>query len=194
MKKYVPIAVFSAVFFGALLLAMQNSFEMDILLWLQNHRTQWLTIVMRIFTSAGDFGAVWILAGAALTVSKRYRRQGFVMLLTLGVCFLLSEGFLKNIICRPRPFRVQPELDIIIPPPVGMFSFPSGHSSAAFAGALSLSYTDRRFSVMAFSVAVLVAVSRIYFGVHYPTDIIAGAAVGLCCAYVIWKVFPIKNE
>ena len=196
MKKYCPAVALTVLFLAALFLALQNGgapqWEMDALLWIQEHRTVWLTPIMRIFTVAGDLGAIWILAGVALILTKRYRKQGIMMLITLGVCFLLSEGILKNIICRPRPFYVQPELDTIIPPPIGRYSFPSGHTSSSFAGALSLSYADKRFRVPAFAVAALTAASRLYFGVHYPTDIIAGVAVGIACAYFVRKAIKAR--
>ena len=94
---------------------------------------------------------------------------------------LLGEIALKNIICRPRPFQDMPGIPLLIPPPSG-YSFPSGHSCASFAAATIIFLKDRRPGAAALALAALIAFSRVFLFVHYPTDVLAGSLLGVLCA------------
>ncbi len=83
---------------------------------------------------------------------------------------------------RPRPFQlISRDIRLLIPPPSG-WSFPSGHSCASFAAATAVFLRDRRFGAAALVLAALIAFSRVFLFVHYPTDVLAGAALGAVCA------------
>jgi undecaprenyl-diphosphatase len=93
---------------------------------------------------------------------------------------LVTMGF-KEVFGRPRPFEDLPAADPLLRATVGE-SLPSGHASTSFAGALVLAYLVRRAIPALFALAALIAFSRVYVGVHYPLDVVAGAVVGLAVA------------
>lgn len=133
-------------------------------------------------------GAPVILAGAGLMRDNdEMVRNAFVMaaasIINAGV-----TGALKYSINRDRPFVTYP--DIIKKAKAGSPSFPSGHTSSAFATAtsLSLSYPEWYVIVPSFAYAGTVAYSRMHLGVHYPSDVAAGAVIGAGCAYITYKV------
>ncbi|MGL5354116.1 MAG: phosphatase PAP2 family protein, partial [Clostridium sp.] len=119
----------------------------------------------------------------SLAISRKYRKVGFMVLGALALGLILGEGILKNIIQRDRPFINMDGIDNIIKAPTS-YSFPSGHTTASFAAAGVLAMNFRNKSFYIFTVAILIAFSRLYLGVHFPTDIISGIILGLMCAYI----------
>ncbi len=147
-----------------------------------------LDAIMRFFTLLGDGGVLWIGVGLGLLLFPKTRRMGLTMLLALFVTHLLGSVLLKNLIGRPRPFFDFPEVSLLIPPP-SAFSFPSGHSSSSFAAAGVLLFAaGKRVGIPALIVAALVAFSRVYLFVHYPTDVLAGALLGLLVGWTAVRV------
>lgn len=140
-----------------------------------------LDAVMPVITKLGDAGVVWIIAGVTLLFFKKYRRYGIILLAALAVDFLLGELLLKHLIARPRPF-VQAGVPIIIGAPSG-YSFPSGHTSVAASAAVILTAASRRFGFAAIPLAALIAFSRLYLYVHFPSDVLAGALFGLIMGF-----------
>jgi undecaprenyl-diphosphatase len=90
----------------------------------------------------------------------------------------------KLLVDRPRPYRAFPEADPLLRTDVSS-SFPSGHAATSFAGAVILAYLFRRAVPALLALAALVAFSRVYVGVHYPLDVIAGAALGAAVALAL---------
>ena len=107
------------------------------------------------------------------------------MLLSLAVGCILGEGILKHLFARIRPVDAL-GLQLIIEHPGG-FSFPSGHSCSSLNAAMCLYLANRKWSIPAFAVASLIAFSRVYHGVHYLTDILAGAALGILIAWLMHR-------
>lgn len=157
----------------------------QILLWIQEHvRGAALTPVMRLITSLGDVGAVWIALTLALLAIRRTRKVGVCCALGLILSLLMTNLALKNWIQRARPFEHLDTLRLLIRRPSD-FSFPSGHTSASFAvGWTMFRRLPRRFGVLALVLAALIALSRLYVGAHYPTDVLGGAAVGLLSSHL----------
>ena len=158
------------------------------LLFLQEFvRHPLLNAIFIFITRLGDAGWIWIVTGVILLVSKRHRREGKAVLLALLIGFILTNLILKNIIARPRPYTVLEGLKILIQEPSD-YSFPSGHTCSSFAAALTmLRISDRRLGIAASILAVLIAFSRLYIGVHYPTDVLAGAVIGAFSAWMAVK-------
>lgn len=146
--------------------------------------------VMVFITTLGDAGLIWILMGIALLINKKYRKVGFMVLGALALGSILGEGIIKNIVQRDRPFISMEGIDMLIKAPTS-YSFPSGHTTSSFAAAGVIAINFKNKSVYVFTLAVLIAISRIYLGVHFPTDIISGIVLGLSCAYV--SVFIIER-
>ncbi|MCI9224248.1 MAG: phosphatase PAP2 family protein [Acutalibacter sp.] len=135
-------------------------------------------------TYLGESGIFWILLSLLIIALGRkngWRTTGCLMLAAMLLGLLLGEIALKNIICRPRPFQEMPEISLLIPPPSG-YSFPSGHSCASFAAATIIFLKDKRPGTAALALAALIAFSRVFLFVHYPTDVLAGSLLGVLCA------------
>ena len=156
-----------------------NLFEAGIVHWIQqNLRADFLTPVMQGITALGDDGIFWIALTAVLLIFKKTRRAGLCCALALILDLLAVNIVLKPLIARPRPYAVLGEITAITTLP-GDHSFPSGHSAASFAAAWALLRARWRMGPAALVLAALIALSRLYVGVHYPTDVICGAAIGM---------------
>jgi undecaprenyl-diphosphatase len=142
----------------------------------------------------GYFGAVWIALAAAIALATR-RSVPFAVLLTacsVWTADLLVLG-IKAGVQRPRPAASVPEADPVMG--ANGWSFPSGHAATAFAGAVALTYLWRRAAPLFFLLAAAIAFSRVYVGVHYPGDVLVGAALGtvVALAWVAALRLPRRN-
>ena len=158
--------------------------EEDILLWVQNRvRTPFLTPIFQGISRSTDKGAVWLLLALGMILYPRTRHAGVVCLLTILVEVIVVNLFLKHNVARIRPFQAVEELHVLISPP-NDFSFPSGHTAVAFtASAAVFFFGYKRMAILLFAFASLVGFSRIYLGVHYLTDVLGGAFIGILVAY-----------
>lgn len=162
----------------------------EILLQIQQHlRSDMLTPFMKIITFLGNGGWFWILCAVILLVLPRTRKTGYAAVLSLIFGTIVTNLLLKNIVARPRPFTEVEGLIPLIAKPTD-FSFPSGHTTASFAVALvMLRMLPKKYGIPAVVLAALVAVSRLYLGVHYPTDVLAGFVVALVgSTLAVWIV------
>ena len=181
VEKYGRIFYNETIFYE-----MADSLDAAIVTWItENLRNPLLNPVMILITYLGEKGIFWISIGLILCFTKRYRKHGILMILSLAVGCILGEGILKHLFARIRPVDAL-GLPLLIEHPGG-YSFPSGHSCSSFAAALSLCIADRRWRIGSMTLASLIAFSRVYHGVHYLTDILAGAALGILVAYLIHK-------
>ena len=133
-------------------------------------------------THLGDAGMLWIVLALGLLCFRKTRPLGLCMALALIFDLLLCNLCLKPLIDRPRPFALR-EIILLIEAPHDA-SFPSGHTAASFAAAGVLALRKSKLSVPALLLAILIAFSRLYLYVHFPTDVIGGIVVGLLCAYL----------
>ena len=176
-----------------------NQFEASIILWIQeNLRGAWDGLWVFI-THLGDDGLLWIAMGILLLFFKKTRPIGFTVLLSLLFDYLLINVTLKDLISRPRPFVVNKSIVKLISQPSPFRSFPSGHSGGSFAAMFALyKWVPKKVGIPALILAALVALSRLYVGVHYPTDIIAGCLIGFMCSvwayYLVQKVMKKKTH
>lgn len=129
-------------------------------------------------TALGNSGIIWVLAAVALLCTKKYRKYGLMLLAGLVVAMLAGNLALKNFFVRPRPCWLDESVPLLIARPSD-YSFPSGHTMAAAIGATILTAADRRFGWAAIPLAVLIAFSRMYLYVHFPSDILGGAVLGV---------------
>ena len=159
-----------------------QSLDYQILFFLQERlRSPVLTPVMLFFTALGDGGAVWLALAAACLFRRSTRACGAAMLLALLLGLLTGNLILKNLFARPRPFLT--------------YSFPSAHAISSFAAAGSFLLFFRQhgrtvFGVPALVLAALIAFSRLYVGVHYPSDVLCGCLIGLALAYAAVHIIP----
>ena len=155
------------------------------LLFLQDSvRNPILNSIMIFITSLGDGGIIWIAATIALLIPKKTRKVGIMSAVARLGSLLINNNLIKNIVQRPRPYVTFTDLQIIIPQP-SEFSFPSGHTSSSFASAaVFYRHLPKKFGVPAVILAALIGFSRLYVGVHYPTDVLAGAVMGILLSYM----------
>jgi undecaprenyl-diphosphatase len=129
----------------------------------------------------GSFGAIWLLLAIAISASSRRRRWLWVQ---VGVAILVAEGVsggLKLLLRRARPAAAESDPLPLVDLPL-TFSFPSGHATVSFACATVLTFAIPRLVVPLYALAALIAFSRVYVGVHYPSDVLAGAVLGILLA------------
>lgn len=162
----------------------------SILLWIQEHiRNDFLTPLVKFVTHLGDKGMVWIAIALVCLVIGKTRKTGCLVILSLLGSLLVNNVFLKNLVARTRPYEVVEGLQRLIAAPHD-FSFPSGHTGSSFAAAVVIFYMcPRKYGVPALILAVLISLSRLYLGVHYPTDVLGGAVTGTLIALGVCKLF-----
>lgn len=154
-----------------------------------DHRVGWLDPVFLGLSAVGYAGLVWV--GLAVVLSLVARRSPVPVVAAVGATVWSVDafvGFLKEAIDRPRPFRTVEGADPLTTFTVG-HSMPSGHAATSFAGAVMLSVFFRRALPWLLALAVAIAFSRIYVGVHYPFDVLAGAALGVVWALMWLAIF-----
>ena len=157
-------------------------------LWVVAHRLGWLDGVMWIVSVIGRGGLVWLVIGLTLTLIWRTTPALLLeLMLAIVLASLLANHVLKPLVSRERPFVSTPEILVIGSRP-GDASFPSGHAANAFAGASVLARRLRAQRVLWWALAVLIAYSRVYLGVHYPLDVAGGALLGCVCGTVAGRV------
>lgn len=160
-----------------------NLFEANIILWIQeNLRVGFLTPIMQAVTTLGDTGIFWIILAVILLIFKKTRKLGLCCAAAMILDLLVVNIALKPLIARIRPYDVLDQITILTHQP-GDFSFPSGHSAVSFAAAWALWRAIdpkwKKWGAAALVLAAVIALSRLYLGVHYPTDVIFGALIGM---------------
>ena len=169
-------------------MAAIQSFDANALLYIQDFlRTPLLTAIMVFFSRIGDSGIIWIVTGLVLLIPRKTRRGGFDVLICLLAAFLINDYVIKVLVARIRPYDVINGLTILVPPE-SSFSFPSGHANSSFAAALSLTLAFGKKGAIAYIPAVLIAFSRCYVGVHYPSDVFAGMLVGTLVSLAVYML------
>ncbi|MDO4325270.1 MAG: phosphatase PAP2 family protein [bacterium] len=159
-------------------------FEFAILHWLQSLHMPWMDVLMKTATFLGEVGWIWILLGVLCLCFKKTRRMGAGILLSLLLGLILGNGILKNLIARQRPCWLQPEVPMLIAVPSD-YSFPSGHTLAGVEASLSIFFFHKRWGIASFVLAALIAFSRMYLFVHFPTDILGGILLGMFNAWIV---------
>ena len=157
----------------------------NILLFIQDMiRNPFLDPIMKIITSLGNAGILWIIATILLLIPKRTRKVGVISACALLASLLVNNILLKNLVARVRPYYAVEGLTPIVTKP-SEFSFPSGHAAISFAsGGVFYRKLPRKYGVPAVVMAGLISLSRLYVGVHYPTDVLMGILSGTGCSYL----------
>jgi len=159
-----------------------NKIDSYILIIINKHiQNNFLDILMIAISSLGNLGALWILIAMALLLDKPYKMIGTIVLITLVISTFIGEVVVKHLVRRIRPCNDGNEIKLLIAKPIS-YSFPSGHTLSSFAVAEVLSVYFTEYKLIFIGIALLIALSRLYLYVHYPTDIIAGIILGLLCS------------
>ena len=172
--------------------------DLAVLEWIQeNMRCGFLDSFLSFITTLGDGGFIWILLAAALILIPRTRKYGLTAAAALIIGALICNVTLKPLIARIHPFKIVDTVRVIIPLPMD-YSFPSGHTTSSFAAAFALMLTKARGWPAAVLLASVIAFSRLYLFVHYPSDVLAGVLIGLAAAEagrrLLWRNGTAKSS
>ena len=158
------------------------SFDLPILDWIQaNLANPLLDKAMPYITMLGDAGIFWMIVAAVLALTKKYRKVGFGMAFAMAMGLLVCNIILKPAVGRIRPYDFQETLGVTINLLIDKqhdFSFPSGHTIASFEACTVMMLGSKKLGIPATLLAILIAFSRLYLYVHYPTDVIASVILG----------------
>ena len=166
---------------------LAEGFDLPVLDWIAaNLWCPALDAIMPVITALGDAGIFWMLVAAALLLNKKTRRVGVGMGIAMLTGLLLCNATLKPLCQRPRPYDYQYDVfGKLIPLIIERqhdFSFPSGHTIASFEAAGVIALNNKKWGIGALVLACLIAFSRLYLYVHYPTDVLVSIVLGLTLA------------
>ena len=152
--------------------------ELALLNLIQQMRCAFLDRLMVFISWTGNHGTVWILLAALLLLIRKQRVHGLAAACALILDLVSCNLVLKPLIGRERPFALVPDMELMISPPLDA-SFPSGHTAASFAVVFALKASGSPLWKPALVWAILMAFSRLYLYVHYPTDVIFSIIFGI---------------
>ncbi|MBQ8503934.1 MAG: phosphatase PAP2 family protein [Clostridia bacterium] len=218
------------------------NFDLSVFEWVQSIQSGILNTIMVVITTLGDEGIIFITLGLVLMCTKKYRKAGLAVLISLLVMTVLNNVVLKDLFARVRPFYIfdleglMADKDVFLAAGKGerfnyfvekvtagiekypefaakwtetyefpnlidkltSYSFPSGHTSSAFAAAIAVLWYDRKIGIPTTIFAALMGFSRIYVQVHYCSDVIAGVIVGIIYALIgvliVKFLFPVLDK
>lgn len=166
--------------------------EFNTLYWFQSIRNPVLDRIEPFITLFGNAGIFWILLTVAILIFVKDKRVGITCALALASEAIIVV-ILKNTVRRSRPIWLDPTVQMLVKIPKD-YSFPSGHSAASFSVAVSIFLYKKRWGIAAIILAALIAISRMYLFVHFPTDVIVGTLIGISMAlifgYLVKKRHP----
>lgn len=166
-----------------------EKFDLPVLDWIaENLRCPFLDVVMPLVTKLGDAGIFWIAVAVALLIFPKTRKIGLSMGAALLIGLVVCNLTLKPLLARIRPYDYQLEhfgktITLLVAAPHD-FSFPSGHTLASFEAAIALTVYNRKWGIPAMVLAAVIAFSRLYLYVHYPTDVLFSMAISVGIAFL----------
>lgn len=168
--------------------------ESALLDWMQVHlRCDFLDAAMPLISRLCDHGEIWILLAVILLSIRRTRRQGAALSCGLVLDLVSCNLLLKPLFGRVRPFVLQPAVILLVEPPLDA-SFPSGHTAASFAAVFALKASGSPLWKPALALALVIAFSRLYLYVHWPSDVLGGALLGIAAGWTGAKLVEIVDR
>ena len=161
--------------------------ELDFLHFLQTIHTPQLDKAMLFFTGLGDRFIPIIIFLLVLIIFPKTRKYGVPMAIATAISYLIVNIGIKPFIMRCRPCWLEPEIPLLIPCPQD-YSFPSGHTNAFFAMATAINLKNKKLGAPALLIASLIAFSRLYLFVHWPTDVIGGMITGILSGNIGYRI------
>lgn len=139
--------------------------------------------MMPIITMMGNLGVIWFVISSLMFLKVEYRIIGIGVILAVALTTIIGEGIIKHIVRRSRLFQDKEE-KLLINKPI-TYSFPSGHTASSFAALAVFLQMNGKLGLIVSPIATLIAFSRVYLKVHYPTDVIFGMLLGFTCGITV---------
>ena len=152
-----------------------------------------LSNILIFFTNLGNHGLVWIAITLFLISSKKYRKIGYLAIISLIINAIIVNVILKNLTHRARPFTEISDIILLVKAPKD-FSFPSGHTSASFTMVYIFYKHLKKYFPAVLITSIIIAFSRLYLTMHFPSDVLAGLLIGLFAGFLGEKIFNKKNN
>lgn len=170
--------------------------ELDILNAIHSISSPAMDSVMLAATYAATYATLWFVLAAVLMCFERQRKVGVAIIVSVMVAYIVCDLVLKPLVGRERPCDLA-DFEMLVPVP-GTYSFPSGHTMSSFAAATAIFIFHRRAGIVAYVFAAMVGLSRMYLFVHWPTDVVAGAVIGIivasACVWFMSRYVPYFRE
>jgi len=166
-----------------------GDWEFNFLNWIQTWRTPALDVINAFFSNLGNAGLFWMILAVILMIPKKTRRLGFQMGCAMLLTYILGNLILKNVVDRLRPCDIAglPE-GILVKRPTDS-SFPSGHTMNGFTAALTIMYNNWKWGIPALILAAIIAFSRMYNYMHFPTDVIGAILIAIFSSVIMHIIF-----
>ena len=166
--------------------------DFQILYAIQNIRTPAFdSFILWLTNFVGCYGQLWLVVGLVMLTFKKARKAGIAVLLSWVLVYVVNQCGLKELIARVRPCNIDTTINMLVKAP-SSYSCPSTHSAWAFGGAMSIFMFHRKRGIPVILFAVLICFSRLYLFVHFPTDVLFGAAIGaligIACYWIVKRV------
>jgi len=154
-------------------------FDISVMEWIQRHlKTRNMDKLMLLSTRLGDGGALWLLLSFILICGSETRHVGLALFFCVTLCAVVGNFAIKPIFKRPRPCNINFSIPMLLKRPVDS-SFPSCHTLTSFAAAVTVFQTGGLLGTLSLFFASLISFSRMYLCVHYPSDVLIGAVIGV---------------
>jgi len=168
--------------------------DLAVLDFIQEHiRADFLDPFMTVVTALGNSGILWVALAAVLLIFKRSRKYGLMVAVALILGVLICNVTLKPLVARIRPCELVESVKLLISAPAD-YSFPSGHTTSSFAAASALFFSGAKGRYAALALALLIAFSRLYLYVHYPTDVLTGMIIGIFCGWLSCRIIGMVSD
>jgi undecaprenyl-diphosphatase len=151
------------------------------------------TIFLFCSKIAGQYGQLWVIIGIVLLIFKKTRKTGIAVLISYVGVLLLGELLLKHLVIRERPFEIDQAIKLLVVAPTSS-SFPSTHSAFAFGAATAIFMNYRKAGIAVYVFAAMVAFSRMYLFLHFPTDVLCGIFLGIAMGIAGVKLSDLLME
>ncbi len=166
---------------------MIQEWDLSILEWITHSlHAPWLVALFYAITLLGNGGLLWLIFAGYFRFNKKNARAAWMILTALILTSILTDGIIKNLVCRPRPFVSDPAIIPMMIRP-SSYSFPSGHASTSFASAMMIYRIQPKLGRWALAAAAFIGFSRLILCVHYPSDVLVGGIMGSGLAWWLYS-------
>ena len=171
-----------------------QNIDFSILNWIyDNVRNDFLDVIMPLITMIGAHGLFFIILSIFLICTKKYRKVGITMAIAISLGFIFGNLLLKPLVGRIRPYDITPNINMLVNA-LSDYSFPSGHTLSSFAVATVILCFNKKIGIFAMIIATLIGFSRLYLYVHFPTDVLCGAILGILFGKLSYKFISTKYK